>query len=106
VKFRAENAARIYGNIPAFADPAATREALKSIADKSDGSVTVDDLAKAFFDNKLGYVQEKNLGPASAEYSDIILQEGGQYLLGKLSLDEAIRNIKQKADAVIQKESR
>jgi multiple sugar transport system substrate-binding protein len=106
VKFRAENAARIYGNIPAFADPATTREALKSIADKSDGSVTVDDLAKAFFDNKLGYVQEKNLGPASAEYSDIILQEGGQYLLGKLSLDEAIRNIKQKADAVIQKESR
>jgi multiple sugar transport system substrate-binding protein len=53
----------------------------------------------------LGYVQEKNLGPAASEYSNIILREGGKYLLGQLSLDDAIKAIKARADAAIQKEN-
>lgn len=104
VKFKAEHSAKIGAIIPALADPTAQKESIKQIADQSNGSVTIDDLSKAFFDNKLGYVPEKNIGPAAAEYSNIILQEGEHYLTGKLSLDDTIKAIKDKADAAIFKE--
>jgi multiple sugar transport system substrate-binding protein len=101
VRFAAENYAKIFGITPALEDSAAQRESLKQIADASDGSVTVDDLAKAFFDNDLGYVQEKIVGPAATNYSNIILREGGQYLMGKRSLDDTIKAVKEQADAAI-----
>ncbi len=104
VKFKAENSAKIVGIIPALADTTAQKDSIKQIAEISDGSVTVDELSKAFFDNKLGYVQEKNMGPAAAEYSNIILQESERYLIGTSSLDDTIKAIKNKADAAILKE--
>ncbi|MFC5471711.1 hypothetical protein ACFPPD_23825 [Cohnella suwonensis] len=67
------------GILPAFANPAAQDNSIKQIAGLSDGSVTVDDLAKAFFDNRLGYVGER-------------------------SLDETVKAIKEKADAAIVKD--
>ncbi|KRE48530.1 ABC transporter substrate-binding protein [Paenibacillus sp. Soil522] len=104
VKFKAEYGAIIRGNIPALADPMAQEDSIKHIAELSNGSVTVDELSKAFFNNKLGYVQEKNIGPAAAEYSRIILQESDLYLSGINSLDDTIKAIKDKADAAILKE--
>ncbi|MBW5449296.1 extracellular solute-binding protein [Cohnella sp. CFH 77786] len=104
VKFRAENAALMSGNIPALTDRAVQRKALKEIAVASGGSVTVNDLSKAFFDNNLGFIQEKNIGSAATEYSNIILSEGDLYLRGQRSLDDTVRAIKEKADAAIRKE--
>ncbi|MFC5471824.1 extracellular solute-binding protein [Cohnella suwonensis] len=104
VKFRAENSAKMEGVIPAFTDRVAQKEALKEIADASGGSVTVDELSEAFFDNNLGFIQEKNIGPAATEYSNIILSESDHYLTGQRSLDDTIRAIKDKADAAIRKE--
>jgi multiple sugar transport system substrate-binding protein len=104
VKFRAENSAKMEGVIPALADRVAQKEALTDIADASGGSVTVEELSKAFFDNNLGFVQEKNIGPAATEYSNIILSESDLYLRDNRSLDDTIRAIKDKADAAIRKE--
>ncbi|MFC5471714.1 ABC transporter substrate-binding protein [Cohnella suwonensis] len=104
VKFKAQYAANMRGILPALADPAAQAESVKQIAELSNGSVTVDDLSKAFFDNRLGYVQEKNIGPAAAEYSTIILQESDLYLRGERSLDKTVQAIQEKADAAILKE--
>ncbi len=106
VKFKAEHSAKMIGIIPALADPTAQKESIKQIADQSNGSVTIDDLSKAFFDNKLGYVPEKNIGPAAAEYSNIILQEGELYLIGERSIDDTIKAIKVKADEAILKEKK
>jgi len=104
VKFMALHNAKMVGIIPALADPIAQENSIKHIAEISEGNVTAEDLSKAFFDNNLGYVQEKNIGPAAAEYSDIILREGTLYLNGQRSLEDTVKAIKEKADAAIQLE--
>lgn len=104
VKFKAEYSAKTRGILPALADPAAQEDSIKQIAERSNGSVTIDELSSAFFNNKLGYVQEKNIGPVAAEYSRIIMQESDLYLSAKRSLDDTIKAIKEKADAAILKE--
>ncbi|KRE48759.1 ABC transporter substrate-binding protein [Paenibacillus sp. Soil522] len=104
VKFKAENSAIMGGVIPALTDRVAQKQSLKEISDASGDSVNVDELSKAFFNNNLGYVQEKNIGPAATMYSNIILSESDQYLTGKRSLDDTIRAIKDKTDAAIRKE--
>lgn len=104
VKFKAENSAIMGGVIPALTDRVVQKQSLKEIADASGGSVTVDELSQAFFDNNLGYVQEKNIGPAATKYSNIILSESDLYLTGQRSLVDTIRAIKEKADAAIRKE--
>ncbi|QGQ98093.1 extracellular solute-binding protein [Paenibacillus psychroresistens] len=106
VKYMGENNAKMSGNVPALADANLQKDSLKKIADDSEGNVTVDDLSKAYFDNNLGYVQEKIIGPAATEYSNIILQEAELYLIGKRSLDDTVKAIKEKADAAIANEKK
>ncbi len=72
-----------------------------SIADKSNGSVTVADLEAALMRNSLGVQDEKITGPRAKEYTDIIKQEAQMYMTGAQSLDVTIRNIKSRADEVL-----
>ncbi len=71
------------------------------VADKSDGSVTVENIYKAFVDNGLGFTSEKIVGVAASEYNSIILKEGELYLVGEQSLEDTIAKIKQQADLAI-----
>ena len=72
-----------------------------SIADKSNGSVTVADLEAALLRNSLGVQDEKITGPRAKEYTDVIKQEAQMYMTGAQPLDVTIRNIKSRADAVL-----
>ncbi len=72
-----------------------------SIADKSNGSVTVADLDAALLHNTLGVQDEKVTGPKAKEYTDIIKREAQMYLSGEQSLDAALKNIKQQADQIL-----
>ncbi len=72
-----------------------------SIADKSGGSVTVAELDAALLSNSLGVQDEKITGPKAKEYTDIIKQESQMYMTGAQSLDETLKNIKSRADAML-----
>lgn len=103
VAWVSENSFRYAGGIPARVN-LSTQEAqdlLGGIAQKSNGSVTVNDLDAALLHNSLGVVDEKISGPKAREYSDIIDQEGSLYLSGEQSLEDTLRNIKSRADKIL-----
>lgn len=81
-------------------------ELLKSIADSSAGSVTVEELRDVIFDDTLGVADEKISGAGSSIISQTILQEGELYLVGQKSLDDAIAAIKEKSDRAIEAEAK
>ncbi len=107
-KFFAENQAKARGELPSRKDlsPEELNGYLTSIAELSAGSVTADDLRTAFYDNGLGFAQEKLIGPAMTEYGNIILQEGELYLVGQKSLDETVTAIKKRMDEAIKNEAK
>jgi len=106
-RFYAENSYKYNGNFPARVDlkDAEVNEMFKGTVEKLAGEITVADLQKALIDNNLGYTDEKLIGPASTDYSNIILQEAEMYLVGQTSLDDAVKSIKTRVDKAIQDEA-
>lgn len=98
-----ESSYKYAGGIPARVNLTAqeVQDLLGGIAEKSDGSVTVEQLNAALLNNTLGIVDEKISGPRVREYTDIIQQEGQLYLSGAQALDDTIRIIKERADKVL-----
>ncbi|WP_105617132.1 ABC transporter substrate-binding protein [Vallitalea okinawensis] len=74
----------------------------ENIASQSSDSITGNDLTNALINNGLGFVDEKFIGTASAEYSEIVLQEGELYLIGEQSIEDTVNNIKTRVDAAIE----
>lgn len=107
ISWVSENSYKYAGGIPARVNltPQEVQELLGGIAEKSAGSVTVQELKAALLVNTLGIVDEKICGPRVREYSDIIAQEGEMYLSGEQSLDDTIRIIKERADQVLAESS-
>ncbi len=106
LKFVVENWYKYFGSPPARVDLPDDEmdKVIKTIAEKSGGSITVEDYKKAVIDNDLGFVDEKIVGEAAAQYSSVIKQEGERYLVGEIGLDEAVKNIKNKVDEAIKTE--
>lgn len=103
VKFYAENYYKYTGNLPARVDLTdAELDALfQDLVTTLEGELTVEELKSALFDKNMGVVDEKIIGPAANEYSSIVLQESELYLVGQKSLDDAIKDIKKRADQAI-----
>lgn len=108
LRFICENTYRIHNILPARVDLTTEdyNSLLSSIAENSGNNVTVDELRKGMLDDGLGFVDEKLVGPAMAQYSDIILQEGETYAVGGQTLEEAVKNIKKRADEAIANEGK
>ncbi|GHH99940.1 ABC transporter substrate-binding protein [Neobacillus kokaensis] len=103
VKWMAENLYKYSGDLPARVD--LTDEDLiehfRGFEEQVNGEITAEDLNNAFINDGLGFVDEKLLGPAAAEYSQIILQEAELYLVGQKSLKDTVKAIKERADKAI-----
>jgi multiple sugar transport system substrate-binding protein len=99
-----ENSYLHAGGIPARVNltAAEAQSLLGGIAEKSGGSVTVADLDAALLHNSLGVQDEKVTGPKAREYTDVILQESQLYMSGEQSLDSTLKNIKARADKILQ----
>jgi multiple sugar transport system substrate-binding protein len=74
---------------------------LQEMADKSNGSVSLSEIREAMFAENLGATYEKIVGVAAAQYKEIIKSEAERYLVGEIDLEQAIKNIKEKADEAI-----
>ena len=107
ISWVSENSYKHAGGIPARVNLTAqeVQDLLGGIAEKSSGSVTVQELKAALLANTLGIVDEKICGPRVREYSDIIAQEGEMYLSGEQSLEDTIRIIKERADQILAESS-
>ncbi len=105
-KYFAENNYKYTGDLPARIDltDEDINEMFQKIVDRIDGEVTIEDLNKAMYQNDLGFSDEKIVGPAAAEYSNIILQESELYLIGQKSLDDTVKTIKERVDQAIKAE--
>lgn len=103
LKYMGEQSYLISREIPARVDlsEAEFNDFFRTIADKSDGSVTSGDLYKAMIDNGLGVVDEKILGSIPEEYSSIVNQESEKFFYGQQSLDATLAVIKKRADEAI-----
>lgn len=103
IKWMAENSYKYNGNLPARVDlsDADIKALFQKTSDELSGEITVEDLDKALISNDLGFVDEKITGPASTDYSNIILQEAELYLVGQKSLEDTVKSIKERADQAI-----
>lgn len=103
VKYFAENNYKYTGDLPARVDlkDQDINEMFQKIVDRTNGEVSVDDLNKAIYQNDQGFAEEKIVGPAAQEYSNIILQESELYLIGQKSLDDTVKTIKERVDEAI-----
>ncbi|HHW49247.1 MAG TPA: extracellular solute-binding protein [Clostridiaceae bacterium] len=77
-------------------------DVFKSIEESTNGQITVDDLYNAYYNNGMGVASEKILGPIASQYSAIIKAEGENFITGAKTLDQAIADIKAKADEAIE----
>ncbi|GGH10499.1 ABC transporter substrate-binding protein [Paenibacillus segetis] len=103
IKYFAENNYKFVGDLPARVDLTEddVQGLFKDISDRLAGEVTVDQLSKALYNNGLGFADEKIVGPAASEYSNIILQESELYLIGQKSLEDTVKIIKERVDQAI-----
>jgi multiple sugar transport system substrate-binding protein len=74
----------------------------ESVESGTRGQVTVDDLFNAYFDNGLGFHQEKLGGIIGSEYSNLLKQEGELYILGDQTLAETVQAILERANKAIE----
>ncbi len=77
----------------------------QSIAEKSNGSVTTEDLYNALIDNGLGFRPEKITGSIPAQYKAIILKDVSLYYAGQKSAEDVCNEIKKEADQAIKEAS-
>lgn len=106
VKYWAENYYRYLSSLPARVDltDAEMTELFKGVVEKLDNEITIEDLQSVLFDPNMGVADEKIVGTAASEYSNIILQESELFLIGEKSLEDTIAAIKKRADQAIQDE--
>jgi len=106
VKYWAENYYKYLGTLPARSDlnDEDLTALFKGVVEKLDGEITVEDLQSVLFDPNMGIVDEKIVGPGANEYSNIILQESELFLVGQNSLEDAIKEIKKRADQAIEED--
>jgi hypothetical protein len=62
----------------------------------------VAELNAALLDNSLGVQDEKLTGPKAREYTDVIIQEAQLYMSGEQALENTLKNIKTRADKILQ----
>jgi multiple sugar transport system substrate-binding protein len=104
VSWVSEHSFEYAGGIPARVNltDQQVRDLLGGIAEGSGGCVTVEELKAALLENSLGVVDEKISGPHAREYEETIVHEEAQmYFSGEQSLEDAIRNIKARADSLL-----
>ncbi|MCT4544296.1 MAG: extracellular solute-binding protein [Vallitalea sp.] len=94
-----------YGKIPARVD-ISDEELDKYIEEnlvepfKEDG-ITVDDFRQAYFDPNMKVYPEKIVGYGDVAINQIFCEEGGLYGIGEKSLEDTMKQIKEKADKAI-----
>ena len=98
-----ENQWKFEGGIPAYAEMTEEdREiAFGSIAEASDGQITVDDLYNCLVNNGMGAVQSDIIGVAADEYNRIANEELQAYFLDLQDLDTAMANITRRVNEAI-----
>jgi multiple sugar transport system substrate-binding protein len=104
VAWVAEHSFEYAGGIPARINLSdqEVQSLLGGIVEGSGGCVTVAELKAALLENSLGVVDEKITGPQAREYEEKIVHEEAQmYFSGEQSLEDAIKNIKARADALL-----
>jgi len=74
------------------------------VGNEADG-VTVDDYMKAWFDPERKLVNEKVIGKGASVINQLFIDQGQLYMLGKQSLEETMKIIKEKADKAIAEDS-
>lgn len=77
------------------------KEIFKNTADASGGSITVQDLNRALIDNGLNVINADIVGPAAAQYNQIIKEEAERYCTDQQSLKETTTRIKTRMDEVL-----
>ena len=99
-----ENQWKFEGGIPAYAEMTEEdREiAFGSIAEASDGQITVDDLYNCLVNNGMGAVQSDIIGVAADEYNRIANEELQAYFLDLQDLDTAMANITRRVNEAIE----
>ena len=76
--------------------------AFGSIAEASDGQITVDDLYNCLVNNGMGAVQSDIIGVAADEYNRIANEELQAYFLDLQDLDTAMANITRRVNEAIE----
>ncbi len=104
VLWLSENQWRFEGGIPAYAEMSEEdrQAAFGSIAEASDGQITVDDLYTCLVDNGMGAVQSDIIGTAADEYNRIVNEELKSYFMDLQNLDTAMANITRRVNEAIQ----
>lgn len=99
----AENQWRYEGGIPAMAEFTEEEKlaVFGSIAEASEGQVTVDDLYNALIANGLGTAQSDIVGVASGEYNSICNEEFQAFNMDLQSLETTIANIVKRENEAI-----
>lgn len=73
----------------------------KSTADASNGSITVEDMNNALIDNGLSVINVDIVGPAAAQYNQIIKEEAERYCIDQQTLSETVQRVKQRMDEAL-----
>ena len=104
VLWLADNQWKFEGGIPAYATMTEEdrQTAFGSIAEASDGQITVDDLYNCLVNNGMGAVQSDIIGTAADEYNRIANEELQAYFLDLQDLDTTMGNITRRVNEAIQ----
>lgn len=104
-KFYALNKHKYVSSIPALPNVSKGELELtfKAVEDGTKGEITVDDLFKAYFDNGLGFGNEKLGGVIASEYYSALKAQAELYALEEQDLNETVKNITISANEAIQK---
>ncbi|MCX7709865.1 MAG: extracellular solute-binding protein [Clostridia bacterium] len=71
-----------------------------------DDGVTVEDYIKCWFNPEITLTPEKVNGPGASVINSTFISEGELYGIGKKSAEDAMKNVKQKADTAIAEEKK
>ncbi|MBO5770864.1 MAG: extracellular solute-binding protein [Spirochaetales bacterium] len=98
-----ENQWKYEGGIPALATLSEEDKnlAFSSVADASNGQVTVDEIYNAWINTGLGTTESDIIGTAAGEYDNIVEDELEAYFLGLQSIDVTIDNVVNRVNEAI-----
>lgn len=105
IRLFAENQYKLgYGKIPAR--KSLSQEELKAYAGDlaelfHEDHILKEDFWEAWFDPNMILYPEKVVGPGDVAINQAFIEEGTHYALGEITLEEALSNIKRKADKAI-----
>lgn len=103
LEWLAENQWKYEGGIPAFATMTEEQQnlAFGAIAEASNGQITVNDLYENLINTGLGSLSSDIVGPAAAEYYNIVKEELIAYNMDLQSLDVTMENITNRVNEAI-----